>query len=287
MTQRHGWIPTATLIPFIYILGWSIAQSISVFGLEMEEHELSLIGTIISFIAFFIVLPSWFKFRWNDNHWAFTIGLNNLSKGISLKYFYKGFLLSVFLILCVSFFLVFSSWGKGIFVLNSSVFFNAIFLGLGVGFAEEIIFRGWLFCEMNQLLGPRNAVLANAAIFSLVHVRLDLDFLSLFGLMIGLFLLGLVLCNQRKMNEGSLWGCIGLHGGLVGIWFVFATGLIKISPNTPSWLFGPGGSQLNPIGGLIAILLLLLILWNQRIALAMAGPPLSGACKDSSKGAFP
>ena len=46
----------------------------------------------------------------------------------------------------------------------------------------------------------------------------------------------------RLKDEKSLWGAIGLHGGLVGFWFILNHGLIEISTETPNWLIG----YLNP-----------------------------------------
>ena len=68
-----------------------------------------------------------------------------------------------------------------------------------------------------------------------------------------LLLLGLVLASKRQDERGSLWGCIGLHGGLVSGWFLLQNGLLEFGPTTPSWLIGPGGSQANPLGGIVAI----------------------------------
>ena len=154
---------------------------------------------------------------------------------------------------------------------------NAVLLCLGVGFAEELIFRGWLWTELNQLMGSRRAALAQASIFSLVHTRFNLGLGAMSGLLIGLFLLGLVLARQRQSNRGSLWGCIGLHGGLVAGWFLLQSGLLELSSNAPSWLVGPGGNAPNPLGGAIGLISLLILLQIQRTAVAKAARPARGA----------
>ena len=74
------------------------------------------------------------------------------------------------------------------------------------------------------------------------------------GLLSGLLLLGLVLALKRQDERGSLWGCIGLHGGLVGGWFLANQNLLMIDPSAPMWLVGPGGAHANPLGGMVAIL---------------------------------
>ena len=107
------------------------------------------------------------------------------------------------------------------------------------------------------------------------------------ALLIGLFLLGLVLGLRRILDQGSLSGCIGLHGGLVGLWFFVNTDLIDVSQNTPTWLIGPGNSAPNPIGSVVSIICLTLVLLFYRTAFAIAGRPCKGARKASSNGAIP
>jgi membrane protease YdiL (CAAX protease family) len=141
---------------------------------------------------------------------------------------------------------------------------NALALGLGVGFAEELLFRGWLWGELALHLGRARSSLLQAVIFSLVHARMDLGLLGLAGLLGGLFLLGLVLALQRRADGGLLWGAVGLHGGLVGGWFALQQGGLLLEPRSPIWLVGPGGATPNPVGGLLgwfglAMLLLALL----------------------------
>ncbi len=128
---------------------------------------------------------------------------------------------------------------------------NALALGLGVGFAEELLFRGWLWGELALHLGRGRALLAQAVVFSLVHARPDLGVAGLVGLLGGLALLGLALALQRRADGGLLWGAVGLHGGLVGGWFALLQGALVVRPDSPTWLVGPGGANPNPVGGLL------------------------------------
>jgi uncharacterized protein len=41
-------------------------------------------------------------------------------------------------------------------------------------------------------------------------------------------------------------------------------GLLQISPAAPGWLVGPGGADINPIGGLIGWIGLGALLWVRR-----------------------
>jgi membrane protease YdiL (CAAX protease family) len=127
---------------------------------------------------------------------------------------------------------------------------NALALGLGVGFAEELLFRGWLWGELACHLGRRRGALAQALLFSLAHTRFDLGLAGLAGLLGGLGLLGLTLALRRRADGGLLWGAVGLHGGLVGGWFALLQGALVVGPAAPLWLVGPGGANPNPVGSL-------------------------------------
>ena len=146
--------------------------------------------------------------------------------------------------------------------LSPALLLNAMVLGLGVGFAEELLFRGWLLGELSLLLGQQRAVWLQAALFSLVHTRFNLPAPLLLELLGGLMLLGLVLGRQRLNEQGVLWGAVGLHGTLVAGWFVLSQGLLDLRDVEPLWLLGPS----NPVGGLVGWLGLglLLLLQQQR-----------------------
>lgn len=131
--------------------------------------------------------------------------------------------------------------------LSPGLLLNGLALGLGVGFAEELLFRGWLLGELELLLGQQRGLMLQASVFSLAHTRFNLPPVQLAGLLGGLLLLGLALGLQRRADGGSLWGAVGLHGGLVGGWFVLNQGLWPVSPSAPAWLMGPD----NPIGGVL------------------------------------
>ena len=87
-----------------------------------------------------------------------------------------------------------------------------------------------------------------------------MPFWQMISILFGLFLLGILLSLIRIKDNNSLWGCAGLHGGLVGIWFLINNGLIEISKDAPIWLVGPGKINTNPLGGIYGITLLIVFL---------------------------
>ena len=252
---RPKLLSTIIFIPFLYICGWILATPIFLLGVNKEN--LSLIGTIFTFFIYIFSLPKWFKLRWGIiNTWK-LLGINKIDKNINLFIFFlRGFLLSIILISLILIPIIGTKWGYWIGTISPDIFINAIFLILGVGFAEELIFRGWLLEELKNQFGLKKAILGQALIFSIVHIGFDLPFFQMFSILTGLFLLGILLSLIRLKDNNSLWGCIGLHGGLVGLWFITNNGLLEISKNSPKWLVGPGTINTNPLGGIFGISLM-------------------------------
>ena len=248
-------LSTIIFIPFLYICGWILATPIFLLGVDKEN--LSLIGTIFTFFIYIFSLPKWFKLRWGIiNTWK-LLGINKIDKNINLFIFFlRGFLLSIILISLILIPIIGTKWGYWIGTISIDTFINAIYLILGVGFAEELIFRGWLLEELKKQFGLKKAILGQAFIFSIVHIGFDLPFLQMLSILSGLFLLGILLSLIRLKDKNSLWGCIGLHGGLVGLWFITNNGLLEISKNSPKWLVGPGTINTNPLGGIFGISLM-------------------------------
>ena len=249
--------------PFIYLVGWtSISLIISVFPLL--ELDKSLYGTFITFLMFLSFLPFWSNHRWGKNL-SKLLGIKNLSDKKSLISCISEFLKALIIISVFIFILI-----KGEFVLfqtnlNLTIVLNSLFLAFFVGIAEELVFRVWLFEELNLFFKPRRANFYQAILFSLVHFRLDFDLVSNIQLLVGLFILGLYLNTWRLMQKPTVLIPIFFHGSLVGVWFFVTNSLMTINKNIPNLLFGPGeGINFNPVGGLIGIFILLLLYYFQK-----------------------
>ena len=261
-------LSTILFIPLLYLLGWIMAQPIVLIGLGTEK--ISLVGTIFTFIIFVFSLQKWFKVRWGEKKTWRLLGVNNIY-GIKkiIVYFLKGFFYSLVLLSLILWPLIIFGWANWQGTVSNEILLNAILLILGVGFAEELIFRGWLLEDLRNQFGLKKAIIYQSLIFSIVHIGFNFPFWDMLSILLGLFLLGFLLSIRRLKDRNSIWGCVGLHGGLVGIWFVFNNGFVEISKNAPIWLVGPGGVNSNPLGGLYGIFLLsfvcLLILFKKII----------------------
>ena len=271
LSQHRRWVPTLVLIPALYGLGWLVMQPIAQLIPDLPIASRDLLGTIISLLLFLIVLPSWVRIRWSTRHPWRQLGLNRASSGPKRsRALLRGLRWATALLVLISLISLGGQWAYWLGDLPFPRLINALLLCFGVGLAEELLFRGWLWGELNFLIGARRAVPAQAAIFSLVHTRFNLGFWPMVGLLVGLFLLGMALATRRRLDQGSLWGCVGLHGGLVGGWFALQSGLLQWSPQSPLWLTGPGD---NPLGGLVGIVAMGSLVAVQLTALARAARP--------------
>ena len=247
---------TITLIPCLYLFGWILSKPFLL--LSLSKDALSLIGTIFTFLLFISLMPAWFNFRWQiRNSWE-TLGLNNKTFLNNILSFSQGIIFALILLILILIPLLKSNYITFSGGLSSDIILNGILLTFGIGVAEEIIFRGWLLEDLKLQFGIKVALISQSIVFSLVHIGFKMPFWNTLGILLGLFTLGILCSIIRLKDEGSLWGAIGLHGGLVGIWFVLNNGLINISKEAPNWLVGYGAANTNPLGGLYGISLLII-----------------------------
>ena len=277
------WIPTLTLFLLLYPAGWLFSIFFYLFNRDIRSDHLSIIGTLITFILFLSILPSWGIIRWKTNNIWVSIGLDFKNKFTALKRFFSGFIFSVYLLLILVLFFFLCGWVDKVDYIKFTQLLNAILLIVGIVFAEEIVFRGWLMEEMVLLFGLKRGIIIQSTIFSLAHYRADIGLISLIPFFTGLFLFGLVLTLRRTIDKGSLWGCIGLHGGFVGIWYLIDSGMLSFSIDTPYFLLGPSKNMVNPIGGLIGIIILLITIFFQRRLFARTGRFLASTVNASFK----
>ncbi len=120
--------------------------------------------------------------------------------------------------------------------------------GLGIGFAEELLFRGWLLDELQRDYSSKKAMWICAIVFALLHAP------SSIAQVPALILLGLALVLAKRASRGKLGLSIGLHGGLVWGYYIVNVGqLIKYSNQVPEWVTGIGNNPLASLTGIIAL----------------------------------
>jgi uncharacterized protein len=136
--------------------------------------------------------------------------------------------------------------------------------GLGIGLAEELVFRGWLLDELQRDYRPRVAVWADATIFAIAHFIKPLSvILRSWPTFPALLLLGLTLVWAKRGSSGRLGLPIGLHAGLVWGYYAIDVGkLVQYSHHVPDWIMGV---DRNPLAGVMGLIFLgILAFWMRR-----------------------
>ena len=164
---KPRFLSTIFFIPILYGIGWAFSQPLLL--LNFEKENLSLIGTIFTFLLFLFFLPYWFFIRWNISNTWVLLGINKNKLFKNFVHFSQGILFSLVLIILILLPLLQKNYISWIGEFSPIILLNSILLGLGVGFAEEIIFRGWLLEELKFEYGTKISIALQAIVFSFVH----------------------------------------------------------------------------------------------------------------------
>lgn len=130
-------------------------------------------------------------------------------------------------------------------------------VAVGVGFAEELFFRGWLLSELQQDYGYSTAAIVSSSLFAILHfLKPWSDVLRTLPQFPGLLLLGLILARAKRQHLGQ---SMGTHSGLVWGYYVLKVGNLVIPrENISPWITGVEGNPLAGLLGLVALTIWLL-----------------------------
>ena len=137
---------------------------------------------------------------------------------------------------------------------------EGLLMALLIGFAEELLFRGWLLDELQRDYSSQRVLWINSSIFALLHFIKPLEeaFRMAFALPT-LLLLGIALVwakrsshPPRQPTQGLLGLPLGLHAGLVWIYYVVDVGkLVQYTQRVPEWVTGISRNPLCSASGLL------------------------------------
>ncbi len=135
------------------------------------------------------------------------------------------------------------------------VIFDGSLTALGVGFAEELVFRGWILDELRRDYTFRTTLWADSLIFACLHFIKSLsEIIRTVPQFPGLVLLGLALVWAKRSTQGRLGLSIGLHAGLVWSYYIVNVGqVVQYTDHVPTVLTG---IDRNPLAGIIGLLFL-------------------------------
>jgi uncharacterized protein len=135
------------------------------------------------------------------------------------------------------------------------VILEGLLAGLGTGFAEELVFRGWMLDELERDYAPKTALWVSSLLFAVLHFLKPLtEVIRTFPQFPGLLLLGLALVWAKRSTQERLGLPIGLHAGLVWGYYIVQVGALATYTQTvPEWMTG---IDQNPLAGLAGLVLL-------------------------------
>lgn len=140
---------------------------------------------------------------------------------------------------------------------------------LGIGFAEELVFRGWVLDELQRDYSPKLSLWVDAIIFATLHFLKPLsEVIRTLPTFPALVLLGLTLVWAKRSCQGRLGLSIGLHGGLVWGYYILNVGqLLQYSDKISPWITGVDH---NPIAGFMGLLFLGILAFWMRMRVRKA-----------------
>ena len=255
----------------ILLLVW-IPLAIPIYLLVEDVNLKSIWAIALLYIEFIILVKLWGKKIYQQSHLLHSYGL--IINRLNFQLFFQGLgigLFSIFSLFILEIFLGLAVWQSPSEKLLQFVF-EGLLVSVGIGFAEELLFRGWLLDELERNYQQNVVLWLSSIVYAVLHFIKPIKEVWRNCLQFpGLVLLGLILVwakrsTRKKLNQFTpkkqeLLGLpIGIHAGLVWGYYIINVGsLVKYHYNTREWLVGIDG---NPFTGLIGFFFLAVIaLW--------------------------
>ncbi len=135
-----------------------------------------------------------------------------------------------------------------------------LLIALLVGGIEELVFRGFLFTELNHDYPIWAAAAVSSLIFAFLH--LIWEQVETIPQLPGLWLMGMVLVLARFVDSGSLGLAWGLHAGWVwAIACLDTAQLVTYTDKVSEWVTGKNKKPLAGVAGIFCLLLTGVVLW--------------------------
>ena len=238
--------------------------------LVRDDNLVTILTMPLLYVEFILLLRLWGKKVYKQTQILRHYGLERTPQNaMDLLHGLAIGLINILILFGVEGLLGWLVWEKpSIFLLR--VILEGLIIALVYGFAEELIFRGWLFDELQRDYNLRVVIWATAVIFAVTHFIKPLpEIIQTSPQFFGLLLLALFLVWAKRWRRGRLGLSIGLHAGLIWGYYIINVGqLTKYSGAVPDWVTGVNR---NPLAGLMGLVLLsVLALWMGRKSRAIA-----------------
>ncbi len=141
-----------------------------------------------------------------------------------------------------------------------TVLLPILFIALFVGGIEELVFRGFLFTELNHDYSVWAAAVVSSIVFAVLHLIWEQQ--ETIPQLPGLWLMGMVLVLARFVDGGCLGLAWGLHAGWVwAIACLDTAQLVTYTGKVSEWVTGKNQKPLAGVAGIVCLLLTGVVLW--------------------------
>ncbi|MBE9033774.1 CPBP family intramembrane glutamic endopeptidase [aff. Roholtiella sp. LEGE 12411] len=244
----------------ILLLLW-LPFAAPIYLLVRDSNLVSILTIVLLYANFILLLKLWSKYVYQQPQMLQHYGLEfTRQNGVDLLRGLAMGLINILILFGLQGFWGWLIWQQPkVFLLK--VILEGLIVGLGFGFAEELLFRGWLLNELQKDYSLRVALWTDAVAFAALHFIKPLEaIINTLPQFPALVVLGLTQVWGKRWRRGRLGLPIGLHGGLVWGYYIINVGeLTKYSGKVPDWVTGVNN---NPLQGLMGVLLMsVLALW--------------------------
>ncbi|MDH6064454.1 CPBP family intramembrane glutamic endopeptidase [Umezakia ovalisporum] len=238
--------------------------AVPIYLLVSDSNLVSILTMVILYAEFIFLLQLWGKNVYQQPQilkqygWEITqINAVDLLRGLAAG------VINIFIVFGLQGLLGWLTWQQPQTFLPG-IILEGLIASLGIGFAEELLFRGWLLDELERDHSLGVALWIDALAFAALHFIKPLEaIIHTMPQFPALVLLGLTLGWAKRWRRGRLSLPMGLHGGLVWGYYIINVGeLIKYSGQVPDWITGVNQ---NPLQGVMGVLFMgILALWMRR-----------------------
>ena len=146
------------------------------------------------------------------------------------------------------------------YIENFPIVLGLLIVGIGIGGIEELVFRGWMLTQLENMFSPWLAAGISSIIFALAHLIWE----GRSGLFQqpGLWILGWVFVISRWADGGNLALAWGLHTGWVwGLACMDALLPLQPADQKPVWLVGRAHQPMTSVLDLLLLLMTAGVVW--------------------------
>jgi len=225
-----------------------------IYWLGRDPNSVSIVTVVLLYGEFIFLLKFWGKHVYHQPKLLRQYGLEKTRRnGRELLVGLATGIITVLSLFTLEGWLGWLEWQQPVSL--PLVILEGLIVAIALGFAEELLFRGWLLDELQRDYRPAKALWINAIAFALLHFIKPLDAIQrLLPQFPALLMLGLILIWAKRWRRGRLGLPIGFHSGLVWGYYIINVGnLVRYSGAVPEWVTGV---DRNPLAGIVGLLFL-------------------------------